>query len=478
MSHFSVPILDIVDLLGLERSPRSTPGARSVKVHCPFCEHRGYTMNVDVENNVYHCFHCPADMQKNTGALDLYSRVRLGAPCCRFDRKKLFRDLCLELGDKAPQMNSGRGAATSDQNIYPTSDENLNAVYSALLRLPYLKLQKKHADNLINRGLPERIVYRRRFATLPPSYMIVKDHPDGKATADWYWEMKVDEIRKNSPALKWYKWKDLVAGVIIASDLIHQGLDLHGVPGFYHITPEKWAFRYDAGMLIPTISYEGNIVGFQTRRDTVTKGGLRYMTLSSKGLPDGVTANIARAHVVHNRKSITGSTSVLVTEGPLKADIILWYLTRDQRADIAVIALQGVKNTREIPRIAKLLREAGVTKISAALDMDKCGNAAVADAGVALRKLFNKEELSVDTLVWDDEYANTKRNELLQIAKANGIAFAPSLNAFTDIAKLARILTDSGIEYNVRFLDGKKYKDHWRSETKGYDDYLKYISSQ
>lgn len=476
MAQFSIPISDIVDLLGLERSPHNNPGSRSIKVHCPFCDHKGYTMDVDLVSNVYHCFHCPEDMQKNTGALDLYSRVRMGGPSRNFDRKKVFRSLCEELGGKAPHgIVPRREIIVRDTNIYPASDEKLNQVYSALLKLPYLRLHKKHADNLIGRGLPERLVYsrKRKFATLPPSYMIVKDHPGGKSTADWYWSKNIDDIRKNSPVLRNYSWKDIAAGVIIATDLIHQGLDLRGVPGFFHITPKKWAFRYDPGMLVPTISFEGNIVGFQTRRDTLNKSGLRYMTLSSKGLPDGVTANIARTHVVHNREAITSHTNVLITEGPLKADIALWYLTRDRASDVAVIALQGVKNTREVPKIAKLLKEAGVTKVYSAFDMDKCGNVAVADAGVALRRMFTEAGLQVETMVWDRPYAETKLAELMQIAEQHQIPFTPSGNPFTDIAKLAKIFTANKIEYNIRIVDGKRVKDPWRSSTKGIDDYLK-----
>ena len=97
MAQFSIPIEDIVDLLGLERSPKNHPGARSIKVHCPFCGHDGYTMDVDVVSCVYHCFHCPEEMQKHTGALDLYSRVRMGAPSYQLNRKEVFHRLCDEL---------------------------------------------------------------------------------------------------------------------------------------------------------------------------------------------------------------------------------------------------------------------------------------------------------------------------------------------------------------------------------------------
>ena len=225
-------------------------------------------------------------------------------------------------------------------------------------------------------------------------------------------------------------------------------------------------------MMIPTISFEGNIVGIQTRRDSTTKNGLRYLTLSSKGLPKGVTANIARTHVIHNQKSISENTQVYVTEGPLKADIILWYLTRQKNADVAVIALQGVKNTKEIPAIAGKLRNEGVHEVYSAFDMDKCGNISVAEANKALRKLFHKEMKDVYTMVWDPDYAKEKRAELVSLAEDNDIPFLSSGNDYVDIGKLAQILTKRHIEYNVIQNNGKEVKTHWRPETKGYDDYL------
>jgi hypothetical protein len=231
-------------------------------------------------------------------------------------------------------------------------------------------------------------------------------------------------------------------------------------------------------MLIPTISYEGNIVGIQTRRDTLGKNGLRYMTLSSKGLPEGPTVRIARTHVIYNRKSISGKTKVYVTEGPLKANVILWYLTRDKQADVAVIALQGVKNTKEIPEIATKLRKAGVRTVYSAFDMDKCGNLAVAEADRVLRKLFREEQIRVDTIVWDPKFAREKKAELLALTNANQIPFVSSGNDFVDIGKLAQILTNQHIEYNVQYVDGKRIKNHWRSETKGYDDYLHSLAAE
>ena len=468
---FAVPIETIVDLLGLERSPKNRPGARSIKVHCPFCNHRGYTMDVDTSLDVYHCFHCPEEMQKKTGALDLYSRVRLGEPLDSRNSKEAFKKLLAELDNNGQNTVKKDISAYRDDNIYPASDENLNLAYSALFSLPYLRISRNHIEDLAKRGLPEWAARRGQFASLPPAYQLVKNHPRGQETLAWYDANSIGMIRERSPILSRYQKRDIVAGVLIAEDLVRQGVKLSGVPGFYHITPEVWAFRYDSGLMIPTVSYEGNIVGVQTRKDTAMKSGLRYMTLSSKGLPDGVTARISRTHVCHSRK-INENTQVYITEGPLKADMILWFLTGEYCSDVAVVAVQGVKNVKEIPEIARKLRKDGVKRVFSAFDMDKCCNLAVSEASQEIKRLFNEEEISVDTLCWDMEFAYLKRKELVQLAKDNGLKVVKTGNPYFDIAKISKALAGNNIEYNVRHENGRKYKDHWRAETKGLDDFL------
>ena len=196
------------------------------------------------------------------------------------------------------------------------------------------------------------------------------------------------------------------------------------------------------------------------------------MTLSSKGLPEGVTTGIARTHVIHSQETITDKTQVIITEGPLKADIIMWFLAKQEKDDLAIIALQGVKNTRELPEIAAKLRNAGVRVVYSAFDMDKCGNISVAEADRTIRKLFREEGIQVETIVWDQEYAREKKDELIAIAENHHISFVSSGNDYVDIGQLAQIFTKLRVDYNIQYFNGKKVKNHWRSETKGYDDYL------
>jgi CRISPR/Cas system-associated protein endoribonuclease Cas2 len=80
-------------------------------------------MDVDVVSCVYHCFHCPEEMQKHTGALDLYSRVRLGAPSYQMNPKKVYHWLCKELEGKSTCIRNMKQTVPKDNNIYPTEDE-------------------------------------------------------------------------------------------------------------------------------------------------------------------------------------------------------------------------------------------------------------------------------------------------------------------------------------------------------------------
>lgn len=84
---------------------------------------------------------------------------------------------------------------------------------------------------------------------------------------------------------------------------------------------------------------------------------LRYMTVSSKGLPDGVTEGISRAHFPLANPPLSKDVHVCVTEGPLKADAASELLGPD--AKVFFIALHGTMNTKELPDFFKLCKKKG-----------------------------------------------------------------------------------------------------------------------
>lgn len=253
---------------------------------------------------------------------------------------------------------------------------------------------------------------------------------------------------------------------------------LTGVPGFYKIG-DSWSFNITPGMLVPTRNMNGQVVALQVRRDkpedweTKNKDRkfLRYMTVSSKGLPDGVTEGISRAHFPLANPHLSKDVHVCVTEGPLKADAASELLGTD--AKVFFIALHGTMNTKELPDFFKLCKKKGVERIENAFDMDKTTNCHVAEAGKGVWKKAKAAGLSVAVRCWDEDFAKKKYREL-GILCANHDIFVPtSLNVFVDVAAMARALEAAGVEHSVETLpDGTEVKHYWDDATKGIDDYL------
>lgn len=476
---FTIPITDVVDILGLERNPRDRAGASSFNVRCPFCDPPGkhYHMNINTEMNVYFCPRCmDTYTQKNTGALDLYGQVRLGTPLIPgVNGKYIYHTLMCELESKTPNYNSVRSIPVEVEEIYPAANSDLDKVYRALLSLPSLALTRRHGSNLVQRGLDRNAILQGGYASLRPADSLIKMHPNARKVYEWYNSHNIGRVKANSNALKYYTKSEIIAGLLLANDLIKLGLSLERIPGFFKLEG-RWCFRYDQGMLIPTVALDGNIVGMQVRRDVTTKAGLRYMTVSSKGLEGGVTTRIARTHVVKNGP-IDANTTVFVTEGPLKANVIVHLMSKRSNAAVAVVAVQGVTNTKELPEIARSLYESGVRSVYSALDMDKTGNMSVAQAGRTMKKIFAEKGINMVPLCWDKEYAEIKYAELADICKSHDLPVPETDNVFDDIFTMAKDLSSRSIDYNVYVVNGKEYKNHWRDETKGLDDYLLFRST-
>ncbi len=478
MSHkaFTIPITEVVDLLGLERDPRSRDGASSFNVKCPFCSTartRKYHMNINVQKNVYFCPKCMDASAGGSGALDLYGRVRLGTPLMPGrNGAELYHKLATELEGCSRMSNHAiRNDKPVVEDICPAENKALDKAYRTLLTLPYLALNRKHGRNLLGRGLDRDTIEEGLYASFPAAESVLANHEKADKVAVWYDKYGCESYRKSSPILRYYKKEDLLVGLLIASDVLHKGAKLDNVPGFFKLKG-AWCFRYDYGMAIPTVAIDGNIVGIQVRRDVATEKGLRYMTLSSKDLDCGVTTGIARTHVATDHE-IDENTAIFITEGPLKANIILHLLRGRGASNIAVIAIQGVNNTKELPAIAKILTGKGVKEIMSAFDMDKTGNLAVARAAGNVKKIFTDAGLKVQTLCWDAEYAKVKYAELAALCKKNAISVPQQCgDIYKDVHSLAVLLNSKGIEYNVKWVNGKKYKDHWREKSKGMDDYL------
>lgn len=455
---FSIPIDKVVDLLGLTRKDPPTRGASSIWVKCPFCEDPGYHMNVDLLKNNYRCVLCSGS-EKGLGALDLYGRVAHGVRCETGpggNSKKLYAQLCkdLDLGKPASVMGAPRKAPVV-RGIPKAADEVLNETYSRLLSLPQFALSKEHRNNLLERGLSQETIVRNEYRTVD-----MKKLRNGTPA-----EYQMMFMRENLSAekakhsrLKNISNDDLMVGLMIADILRRLGCVMSGVPGFFRLRG-RWCFLISSGMIIPTRNVKGEIVGLQIRLDSGKK--LRYMTVSAKGLPGGVTTGISRTHFPLGNGKIGPDTILLLTEGPLKADVALDLLPKDK--NYALMAIQGVNNTSELRELFPYLKQRGVTAINNALDMDRLLKRPVMKASRDIRKLAGDSNLQTRQVFWDYDFAKAKAKELSLLCREHEIPTPKSGDAFVRIGVMANALGDGGVDFDPK----------WSETTKGIDDYLK-----
>ena len=81
--------------------------------------------------------------------------------------------------------------------------------------------------------------------------------------------------------------------------LAEEGYMVKGVPGFYRDTDGNWTINFKAensGILIPIVSLDGFIQGFQIRVDHVTDTK-KYIWLSSVNYDQGVSSG-SPVHVI------------------------------------------------------------------------------------------------------------------------------------------------------------------------------------
>lgn len=486
-----------VQLLGLEPDPRGNPSSGSFNVKCPFCDVAGsrkYHMNINTVKNVYWCPRCMTNgAYQTTGTLDLYGRLRFNEPLRPgVNGKKLYHQLMLELdGSCSTSTRKSEQTYQAVEEIKPPSDKVLDKTFRALLALPELALSEAHKQNLIKRGMSEAAIVSGGYRTFPPATEFCAAKDPRKKMRRIVKDAGIDRLCAEDPKLKSTPKFRIYAGMIIAHELLNQGVTIKNVPGFFQLTDKYWCFKYEEGMFIPTKNVYGEIVGAQTRLENAKKSGLRYMTLSSKGFKYGPNANISRAHFTSS-KEVSKATTVMVTEGPLKGNTILdLYLRTNPDADIAVIAIQGVNNTKELPVLIKYLTSKGVERFYNMLDMDKYVNQHVKKASDAINEIFRNNGADIQEALWDAQFARWESKRMAAVCKALGNNVALTKNPYADLTGMTNFLGSRANAENLKALyeqykgtekesilnmvdEEGSYKGFWRPETKGYDDYLKY----
>ena len=329
-------LFHMVDVIPLLGLPTPPAGKNSFNLPCPCCDDKpkGRHLNINLRKDVFRCPRCGF----SGGVLDLYAFY------AKIPREKALEEL-LDRKGKIFRPQQARLPAVEENPL--TGVEERHATYTALLQS--LTLASDHRENLLSRGLSPEEIHRLGYKTTP-----------------------------------------VLGFSSLAKRLREKGLYLAGVPGFYK-NQSQWTLKIPGrGILIPVRDVQGQIQGLQVRLDNVEKRKFRW--LSSNGLEEGCGAK-TWVHLAGEPRPL-----VLLTEGPMKADVI-HFLTGQ-----TVLAVAGVNSLSQLQPILKELRAAGMEKIMTAFDMDYLTNPHVRAGQENLSALLAELGIPHGTYLWDPRY--------------------------------------------------------------------------
>ena len=343
-----IHITDIIPLIGIPNPPNGRP---VYNISCPCCDDnpRKKHLNINLNKDVFCCPRC----HFSGGVFDLYSHYS------GVDRKHAREVLMEKLGlkDSGPSYegsNQKQERRTITRPILqeielPLTDiDARHETYAALLGK--LSLASDHRENLLSRGLTDEQIRTFGYKTMP-----------------------------------------VVGFSALAKQLQAEGYYLGGVPGFYHAKEGAWTFVQERrGILIPARDQDGKIQGLQIRLDKIKKGKFRW--ISSIGKQDGCKAE-GWTHMIGNPKP-----TVLLTEGPLKADVI-HYITGQ-----TVIAVPGVNSLKHLKETLEYLKSQGTTKVMTCFDMDYLKNPHVRDGYYNLANILAEVGIEYGSYLWDPQF--------------------------------------------------------------------------
>ena len=332
-------ITDVILLLGLPAPPH---GRNSYYISCPKCDSgRKKHLNINLVKNAFRCPRCG----ENGGIFDLYA-LYTGV-----DRRDVKKDLDRRFGEGDTNLPTWKPPVVAPPPVIesPLADIGVrDAVYRMIIER--LSLAPDHKKNLIERGLSETVIAENQYRT-----------------------------------------SMVAGGTVLARQLMDNGCNLSGIPGFYRNKAGTWTFvSCNRGILVPVRNRQGLIQGIKVRLDNVDDR--KYRWISSTERPDGCKAG-GWVHVAGSVREC-----VLLTEGPMKADVI-HHLTGQ-----TVVAVPGVNALLQLEQTLMALKELGVRKIMTCFDMDLMSNFRVQKGYRELIWLIDRLDFSFGTYLWNPEY--------------------------------------------------------------------------
>lgn len=309
MSGFDYDIRDVVRILNLRVRRKNS---RSYDVDCPFCGYKTGKMNVNIEKNVFRCNYC----DEQGGMLDLYAKLY---NLTKGEANQQIR-AALHLGQyREDYAKSADKEPVLVKNSELADPKEIDHTYRMMLT--QLSLSKKHLEDLEKRGLTEEQIILQKYRSVPV-----------------------------------FGLKSLVR------KLINQSCTVEGVPGFYQDEEGDWNLNFSAkhsGILIPILSTDGLIQGFQIRLDHVKKD-CKYIWFSSVNRNRGVSSG-SPVHVIGNLDADT----VYVTEGALKGTIAHYFSGK------TFLCVAGVNLYRNLNPVLEEFKGRNLKAVYEAYDMDK-----------------------------------------------------------------------------------------------------------
>lgn len=342
-----IGISDACSLLGLPYQPGRN-GAVDIK--CPNCGKK--KLHIDFVHNI---FNCPACGEIGGGALDFWAYYRKIEGTSRAEKYKLAKidleSFVKNNQDIADAVKLQPKKILEVRDIKALSARKCAKTNAALL--DSLILTKLHRDNLRQRGLSDEMINKFGYKSYPTANF------DG-----------------------------------IANNLLSSGYLLEGIPGFYKKN-DKWRIReLSSGILIPVRNGLNEIQGFQVRLDN-SRDGTRYLTLSTKGKTQG-SGGTAYMHLTKGNNDFK---ELILTEGPLKADIISAY------TGYPVLAIPGVNSIKRLPDVLQQIKNStNLETICICLDMDLYTNENVLNALKKITDIIESLNIPYSRGNWNTEY--------------------------------------------------------------------------
>ena len=310
MTGFDYDISDVVNLLKLQVRHKNSV---SLDVNCPFCGETKGKMNVNLRKNVFRCNRCDV----SGGMLDLYGRL-YGVNTSEANRQ--IREVLGKGEYRTDYIVAEQKEIEPEIILAELADaETIDRTYSRMLSL--MILNEQHKEDLLKRGLTLEQIEGQRYRSVP-----------------------LFGIRS------------------LVRKLQDEGLVVKGVPGFYEGENGEWTINFspkNSGILIPILSMQGKIQGFQIRLDHVVEGR-KYIWLSSVKFKNGVSSG-SPVHVIGE----LNTSEVYLTEGALKGTIA-HFLSGD-----TFVCVAGVNQYRNAKPVLEAFRQRNLQHLFEAYDMDK-----------------------------------------------------------------------------------------------------------